>query len=279
MKIGLIICEYNPFHNGHLYLINKVKEELNPDAVVVIMSGNFTQRGETAVMHKYQRAKHAILAGADMVVELPTVFATAPAEIFAKGAVKLLNQLKGEKTLCFGIESGDKTSLLATATALAVESKEFKGLVKDFLKEGHSLAKAKYLAIEKLNPPDVDLGFTLSPNNILALEYAKSIVEAGYQMDVLPIIRKGAGYKDLAIKGEIASAMGIRQFINENNLKKCKKLVPDFVYEDLPTILPNADQLIMGALTIKSKKELAKIGKSGLTSEKEVVEKIIKYKK
>ena len=113
MKIGLTICEYNPFHNGHLYSISQIKEQLNPDATVVIMSGNFTQRGEIAVMHKYQRAKHAIMAGADIVIELPTVFATAPAEIFAKGAVKLLSSLKGEKHLCFGIESGDKAGLLA----------------------------------------------------------------------------------------------------------------------------------------------------------------------
>ena len=121
MKICGIIAEYNPFHLGHLRQIDYVKNVLGAEKIVVVMSGNFTQRGEIAVMHKYQRAKHAIMAGADLVIELPTVFATAPAEIFAKGAVKLLSSLNGEKHLCFGIESGDKSGLLATATALSSE--------------------------------------------------------------------------------------------------------------------------------------------------------------
>ena len=259
MKIGLTICEYNPFHNGHLYSLSQIKKQLNPDATVVIMSGNFTQRGEIAVMHKYQRAKHAIMAGADLVIELPTVFATAPAEIFAKGAVKLLSSLNGEKHLCFGIESGDKAGLLATATALSSESKEFKGLVKQFLKDGVSLARAKQLALEKLNPPDIDLGFTLSPNNILALEYTKSIVEEGYSMDILPILRTGTGYKEKSIKENIASAMGIRSLIEEGKIKKCKGLTPDYVFEDLPKTLPNADDAIMIALNKISKDELAEI--------------------
>ena len=259
MKIGLTICEYNPFHNGHLYSISQIKEQLNPDATVVIMSGNFTQRGEIAVMHKYQRAKHAIMAGADIVIELPTVFATAPAEIFAKGAVKLLSSLKGEKHLCFGIESGDKAGLLATATALSSESKEFKKLVKEFLKEGVSPAKAKQLALEKLNPPDIDLGFTLSPNNILALEYTKSIIEEGYSMDILPILRRGTGYKDKSAKENIASALGIRALIEEGKIKKCKGLTPDYVYEDLPKALPNVSDAVMIALNKATKEELSQI--------------------
>ena len=259
MKIGLTICEYNPFHNGHLYSINTIKQTLKPDALIVIMSGNFTQRGEIAVMHKYQRAKHAIMAGADMVIELPTVFATAPAEIFAKGAVKLLNELKGEKTLCFGIESGTKSGLIATATALSSETKEFRAIVKEMLNEGHSLAKAKQLALEKLNPPDIDLGFTVTPNNILALEYTKAIIESGYKMDVLPIIRQGAGYKEIEIKGEIGSAMAIRKLIEEEKIKKCKKLVPEYVYDDLPKHLPSCDQAVMHALIGSTKKELAGI--------------------
>lgn len=259
MKIGLTICEYNPFHNGHLYSLNQIKEQLNPDALIVIMSGNFTERGEIAISNKYTRATHAIKAGADMVIELPTVFATAPAEIFAKGAVKLLSELKGEKTLCFGIENGTKSGLIATATALSTESKEFKILVKEYLKEGHSLAKAKYLALEKLDPPDIDLGFTLSPNNILALEYTKAIIDKEYSMDILPIIRTGTGYKDLCVKGEISSAMAIRELISQGKIKKCAKLVPNFVYEDLPNSLPSCDQLEMYSLALKSKKQLKEI--------------------
>ena len=108
MKICFAICEYNPFHNGHLKHIERIKSEIAPDCLAVIMSGNFTQRGEIAILNKYQRATHAIKAGADIVFELPTVFATAPAEIFAKGGVKLANCFSGNHTLCFGTESGKK---------------------------------------------------------------------------------------------------------------------------------------------------------------------------
>ncbi|MBQ7408502.1 MAG: nucleotidyltransferase family protein [Clostridia bacterium] len=259
MKIGLTICEYNPFHNGHLYSLNQIKEQLNPQALVVIMSGNFTERGEMAIMHKYKRAEHAIKAGADMVIELPTVFATAPAEIFAKGAVKLLSELKGDKTLCFGIESGTKSGLIATATALSSESKQFKTLLKEELKEGHSLAKARYNALEKLNPPGIDMGFTVTPNNILALEYTKAIIESGYPMDVLPITRKGTGYNEVIGKGNINSAKGIRELVGQNLRKTCLKYMPKYSFDDLPKTLPSCDEIIMYSLLATPKKQLAKI--------------------
>ena len=97
MKICFAVCEYNPFHNGHYRHIGIIKNEIRPDVLAVIMSGNFTQRGETAIADKYTRATHAIKAGADVVIELPTVFATAPAEIFAKGAMKIINAIDGSR--------------------------------------------------------------------------------------------------------------------------------------------------------------------------------------
>ena len=143
MKICLAVCEYNPFHNGHLKHLEVMRQEFAPDCVAIIMSGNFTQRGEIALLDKFTRAKHAVLAGADFVFELPTVFATSPAEIFAKGAVKLLKELPGEKHLCFGAESGEKENFLFGAKTLSCESKQFKKLLKSQLNEGVSLAKAK----------------------------------------------------------------------------------------------------------------------------------------
>lgn len=259
MKIALTICEYNPFHNGHLYSLNTIKQQLNPDFLAIIMSGNFTERGEIAIMNKYKRATHAIMAGADVVFELPAVFATAPAEIFAKGAVKLLNSLSGEKTLCFGIENGTKSGLIATATALSSESKEFKKLIKEELEKGNSLARAKQNALEKLNPPDIDLGFTETPNNILALEYTKAIVEYGFSMDVLPIIRQGAGYKQTNLTGETASAMAIRGAILNGNTQSVKHFMPDYSFNDLPKVLPDASALTLYALTSQSKKQLKSI--------------------
>lgn len=108
MKICAIICEYNPFHNGHFYQLDAAKKKSGADAVVCFMSGNFVQRGEAAVLEKYIRAKHAVLAGADAVVELPVVFSSAPAELFAKGAIKLISSVPEITALSFGCESGDE---------------------------------------------------------------------------------------------------------------------------------------------------------------------------
>ena len=259
MKIAITICEYNPFHNGHKYSLDEIRKTTAADAVVCIMSGNFTERGDIAVMHKYDRAKHAVLAGADIVIELPAVFATAPAEIFAKGGVKTAECLNGERTLCFGIESGDKSGLIATANYLLRETSEFKSLLKQELDEGVSFARARYNALEKLNPPGIDLGFTLSPNNILALEYTKAIIERGYKTDIAPIIRTGAGYKADKPKGIYYSASGIRQMIADGKYKKTAKFMPKFVFDDLPSALPDVDKEILYALLSTPKKELADI--------------------
>ena len=104
MKICAIICEYNPFHNGHLYQLKQAKALSNADFLLCIMSGNFVQRGEAAIMEKHMRAKHAVMAGADAVIELPTPFATSNAELFAKGAIHILSSIPNVSTLCFGAE-------------------------------------------------------------------------------------------------------------------------------------------------------------------------------
>ena len=210
MKICFAVCEYNPFHNGHLYHLEYIRKKLNPDYVVIVMSGNFTQRGEIAAMDKYTRAIHAVKAGADAVIELPTVFATANAEIFAKGAIKLINYCSGEKILCFGTESGEKTKIISTASALLTESKEFKKLYKEELKTGVTAIKAKCNALEKLNIENLDFDLLKSPNNILGIEYAKAVIQSKADIDLQPIIRKGAGYNDEVLYDEISSASAIR---------------------------------------------------------------------
>ncbi|MBO4323501.1 MAG: nucleotidyltransferase family protein [Clostridia bacterium] len=246
MKICFAVCEYNPFHNGHLRHIERIKEEIKPDATVIIMSGNFTQRGEIAVTDKFTRATHAIKAGADMVVELPAAFAVSPAEIFAKGAVKLINSVKAEKkVLCFGMENPDKTKLIATAKALLNETKEFKALLKEELKTGVSYIKAKVNALEKMNIENVDFDLLKSPNNILAIEYAKAIVSSGADVELFPIKREGADFNDDKLSSKYPSALAIRTAIKEGKLKSVKKCVPKFVYEDLPSALPSADELIL----------------------------------
>ncbi len=261
MKIGSIICEYNPFHNGHLYAINKIKSELKPDAVVCIMSGCFTQRGEPAVSDKYTRAKHAILAGADVVFELPAAFATAPAEIFAKGAVKLLSELKTEQnTLCFGMETPDKNALFKVAAALNAESREFKAVIRRELEKGCTLAHAKYEALKTTLNDEIAHELLKSPNNLLAVEYVRAILQGGNSLRIMPFEREGSAYLEKTLKkGKNPSATAIRELISQKNRKKTVNFVPPFVYEDLPILPPRADEMIMAALHIKEKSELKQI--------------------
>lgn len=230
MKNCAIIAEYNPLHLGHVKQIAYVKEVLGAQNVIVIMSGNFTQRGEPSIMNKYKRAKHAILAGADMVIELPTVFATANAEIFAKGAIKILNALGDIDGICFGVESGEKEDYIALANALNNESREYKKLLKEKLETGISLAKAKFLALKELGG-DFKEELINSPNNILGLEYTKAIIEYSSNIEIYPMKREG-NHNDRTYKKGITSASSIRNMIKLGKTKKVKSSVPKFVYKD-----------------------------------------------
>ena len=253
MKICTAVCEYNPLHNGHVRHLAAMKSELSPDCVAIIMSGNFTQRGEIAVMDKLTRARHAVLAGADVVFELPAVFAVGNAEIFAKGAVKLLGELPGEKTLCFGCESGDAAAFRYVAKTLSDESKEFKKALKSRLNEGFSLARAKAEALEELDI-GADIELLKSPNNILGVEYTRAILELGAKMDILPVRRVGGNYSDDKLYKNLSSASAIRKAVSEG--RRVKSNVPPFVYADLPKKLPNVDDLIFYSLMIKDKRDL-----------------------
>ena len=178
MKIAATVAEYNPFHLGHLKQIEYIKKVINPERIVVIMSGNFTQRGEVALLNKFVRAKHAVLAGADAVIELPTVFATANAETFATGAINVLNSLGCVDGICFGIESGNKDEYLTLANAMLNETAEFKNALKTYLETGVSLAKAKFLAVKEVYGDKFNEQLINSPNNVLGLEYVKAISSA-----------------------------------------------------------------------------------------------------
>lgn len=260
MKICVAVCEYNPFHNGHLYHLNKMKELTGADYVAIIMSGNFTQRGEIAILDKYTRATHAIYAGADVVFELPAVFASASAEPFATGAIKLLSSLNGQKTLCFGCESGNKQTFLSTAKVLNEESKEFKKLLKEELENGVTLAKAKSAAIERMNLVDTDATLLSSSNNVLGIEYVRAILSLKSDLDILPLTRTGAAFNDEKMYSDFSSGMAIRKAIESGNKRLLKKNVPPYVYKSLPTTLPDGDAMQLYALTISETKEIKKIG-------------------
>ena len=227
MKICAIICEYNPFHNGHLYQLNEAKQRSGADAVVCVMSGNFVQRGEAALLDKFTRARHAVLAGADAVLELPTLFATANAELFAKGAVKLLSSIPEVQTLCFGAEKADKELFKRAALLLLNEPKEISASIQALLAKGVSYAKARASAWETILPSEL----LRSPNNILGLEYAKAIASLQANIDILPIQRKGSGYSSAELGENYSSATAIRQALKDG--KTVHNQLPGFVETDL----------------------------------------------
>ena len=231
MKICGIICEYNPFHNGHAYLIEKAKKESTCDALVCIMSGNFTQRGEPAFLEKHVRAKHAVLAGADAVIELPAAFAAGPAEIFAQDTVKLLCSIPGFSSLSFGCESGSAADFLSAAQEFGEESKDMKASIREKLKKGVSLIRARNEAAAEhcaeLSP------LLSSPNNLLGVEYQKALLHFGSGAAVLPVLRTGSAHADQSLSGGCSSASAIRAGVKEGKLRAVKKNVPSYVFEDL----------------------------------------------
>lgn len=205
MSVIGIVCEFNPFHKGHKYLIDSVKKQ--GDTVVCVMSGNFVQRGEPALFTKESRVKAALLNGADIVLELPFVYATASAEIFAYNAVKILNCFGCEK-LAFGAESADVLTLYKAVGIL--ERKDFDTKIKRYLEEGISYPVARHCAFDEYNT-DCDIS---TPNNILALEYVKALNKLNSKMIPVPVTRIGAGYNDTEVLDGIASATHIRKLIN-----------------------------------------------------------------
>lgn len=208
MKICAIICEFNPFHNGHAYLLERARNLSGCDFILCVMSGQFTQRGEMCRTDKYLRAKHAVLCGADAVIELYTPFAVAPAEIFARGAMKEICRIDGEITLAFGCESGTEEEFLKAAELLNDESEQFKSFLNEKLDGGESYIKSYRWAFEKCGGNGELLS---SPNNILGVEYAKAALKSGKKIKLLPIERVGAGFCDDTLKANFSSAAAIRK--------------------------------------------------------------------
>lgn len=258
MKFCATIAEYNPLHNGHLKHIEYIKNELKAENLVVVMSGNFTQRGEPAVLNKFKRARQAIIAGADAVIELPTVFATANAELFASGGIKTINSMGIVDGICFGAENGNKSDFISLASALNSETKDFKKTLKDYLSGGISLAKAKFLTVQSLYGNMFDESLMNSPNNILGLEYTKAILKTNPDMDIFPMLREG-DHNDLTLKKGITSATSIRKAIKEGKFRKTKKCMPPYVYRELEDYPFEADKITMAKIITSSAEELAKI--------------------
>ncbi len=252
MKICGIICEYNPFHNGHQYQIELAKRKTGADAVVCLMSGNFVQRGEAAILEKHVRAKHAILGGADAVLELPVRFATSNAELFAKGAIKLLSSIPDLQYLSFGVESATEESLIQAATLLNNEPKEISKKIQEGLSHGLSLAKARAEAWSKILPEPL----LTSPNNVLAIEYTRAILSCDANIAISPVQRVGEGYLSAEINSPFPSATAIRATLANG---VAAQGVPSFVQREL--LPPKTD--VLGAIEryailFKDKRDVAK---------------------
>ena len=257
MKICAVVAEYNPLHLGHIKHINYIKDALGTEKVIVIMSGNFCQRGEPAVLSKFTRAKQAIIAGADMVLELPTVFSVGNAETFSTGAVKILDELGVVNGLCFGVESGSKEEFINLATLLNSESKAYKKALKEELDKGVSLAKAKLLAISKTEGQNFE-SLLSTPNNILGVEYTKALLSRKSTIEIFPMIRDGEHNSKILKKG-ITSASSIREMLKTNNIKKVKGNVPPFVYSDLLPYPTGFDKMIMTKVITESEDYIKKL--------------------
>ena len=221
MKTVGIIAEYNPFHNGHKYLIEKARAETNADNVIILSSGNFVQRGEPAIFDKYTRSEVAINNGADVVFELPVVYSTASAELFAYASVKFMDDLNVVDYLCFGCELNDIDSLSKIAEVLTNEPIEYKEALLKHSKAGLSFPKARSLSLcdyFKKSNINIDAEAILStPNNILAIEYLKALKKLNSNIIPMPIKRIGGGYSSTEINCEYVSATAIRNQISNNN--------------------------------------------------------------
>ena len=246
MRISSIISEYNPFHEGHKYHMENTKKITNSDYTIVIMSGNFTQRGTPAIIDKYARTKQALLNGADLVLELPLYFSTASAEGFAFGAVSILDKLGVIDSLVFGSESGNIKLIEKAADFLAKESivsntlgkndlcnvsyelNIFREYLQRFLKQGFSFPKARAKALHEIFP-DLDYDFLSSSNNILGIEYCRALKYFNSSIKPMTIARKDNLYHDETLSeiGKLSSATAIRKVLlndKKQDLSENRKL-------------------------------------------------------
>ena len=211
MQVTAIISEYNTFHNGHRYHIEETRKKTDNSFIMAIMSGNFVQRGEPAILEKRKRAEIALLNGADLVVELPTPWATASAERFARGAVYIAHQAGIVDNLSFGCEEEDITALEQIARVLCDEfySREIKKYYDDNM---CSYPEARAAVVSRVTEQDCS-EIMMKPNNILAIEYLKAIIQLRTDIKPIGIKRTGTGHDSEDFRGNITSAMNIRNLM------------------------------------------------------------------
>ncbi len=234
MKITGITAEYNPLHNGHKFHIEKTRELTEADCIVAVMSGNFTQRGEAAILDKWERSKLAVDNGVDLVLELPFVYACSRAESFASGAVDILQGI-GATSISFGSESGDISALNDLITSIEDNADSIERERIGIMKSGTSFAKAGEMAVEQILGTEA-AKLMVSPNNILALEYLKRITywnKQGHDIEAITVKRHGSGYHGINEEAGFAGASAIRKM-------RSKVHFSEYVPEDVAEALEKA---------------------------------------
>lgn len=218
MKAVGLVTEYNPFHNGHLYHLNKAMELTGADISVAVMSGDFVQRGEPAILDKYTRTSMALNSGVNLVVELPVNYAVSSAESFAAGALKVLDYIKAD-SIAFGSESGNIERLSKLAHILCDNEDTLYKEISKYTANGISYAAARQKVVEKLTDKDTAAMLT-SSNNILAVEYLKAIIKNNYAIKPYTVQRQGDSYNDTDIRSEYASATALRENLKADNISE-----------------------------------------------------------
>ena len=233
-KVVGIIAEYNPFHNGHLYHLLQAKDLAQADYVVAVISGNFTQRGDTSIVDKWTKAYMAICGGCDLVLELPTVYSISSAENFASGAIKILDSLKIVDSIAFGAEASDLATLNNIANVLYTEPRGYTNILTHELQKGISFPSARENAILMyLNDIKRYANILNSPNNILAIEYLKALKTQKSNMNPIMVKRSKVYYNDDRIVDDFASATAIRKLIKRREYEDLRKVVPRSTYKIL----------------------------------------------
>lgn len=222
MTIAAVICEYNPFHNGHKYQLDMIRKKLNADYIICIMSGDYVQRGEPAIFSKEIRTSWALENGADLVLQLPIAYATGSADLFATGAVSILNRLNCVDYLCFGSECGDIDTLCICAEKLLTEGQVGSEGIRALMKQGNTFAKSRYLLF-----PEFEMLLQYS-NNVLALEYIMALMRTNSSIKPYTIKREGADHDDATINSDekYLSASAIRKAFMDKETEKIKPFVP-----------------------------------------------------
>lgn len=227
MKLTGLITEYNPFHKGHLYHLNSAKRDTNCDGIICIMSGNFMQRGNPAMIDKWNRAKMAVLNGVDLVIELPLIYSLSSAENFAYGAVNILNSTGIVDFLYFGSEHGNLSDLNKIATTLNEEDDIYKSILREELSKGlpFHLARANTLKKVLTDIPCDDI--LKNSNNILSIEYLKALKKINSSIIPKTLKREGSNYNDISLSNTFSSATSIRKVLKDNlDISSVEETIP-----------------------------------------------------